>query len=277
MPMWAQTYKNGRTYYREHKESRSHAICPSAGGYIPCHVADDQIGKLIEAIELDSTWLDEVLAIISLKDEVEKVKKERLEVQEKLRRMTKVYVDGLFPDEEYHRQKRLLEMELESLVVPQASAVEEAGKLLREIPKLWAGANLEEKRKLLLSVLDCVYVDAKKTKSIVSIKPKPPFIPVFKVAVLREGSTIQLYQQTRQFSELAMGRVSGGGGGGLNSPSKRQVARIYYKLSQLFYLTWLASADRVIARPVDYFLANPYRRQGQEHPDFSSPNPNPSG
>jgi hypothetical protein len=137
--------------------------------------------------------------------------------------MTKAYVDGLFPDEEYHRQKRLLEMELESLVVPQVSAVEEAGNLLREIPKLWAGANLEEKRRLLLSVLDCVYVDAKKTKSIVSIKPKPPFIPVFKVAVLSGGIVIQLYQQTRQFSKLAMGRVSGGGGGGLNSPSMRRL------------------------------------------------------
>ena len=223
MPMWAQTYKNGRTYYREHKNSRGHAICPSAGSSISCHVADEQIGKAIEAIELDTTWFDEVLAIISLKDEVEKVKKERLEVQEKLRRMTRVYVDGLFPDEEYHRQKRLLEMELESLVVPQASAVEEAGKLLRELPKLWAKANLEEKRKLLLSVLDGVYMDAKKTRSIVSIKPKPPFIPVFKVAVLRESPTIQLYQQTSQFSESANGRVSGGGGGGLNSPSRRRL------------------------------------------------------
>ncbi len=223
MPMWAQTYKNGRTYYREHKNSRGYAICPSAGSSIPCYVADEQMGKMIETIELDPAWLDEVLAIISLKDEVEKVKKERLEVQEKLRRMTKVYVDGLFPDEEYHRQKRLLEMELESLVVPQASAAEEAGKLLRELPKLWAGANLEEKRKLLLSVLDCVYMDAKKTKSIVSIKPKPPFVPIFKVAVLSKESNIQLYQQTRQFSELAMGCVSGGGGGGLNSPSMRRL------------------------------------------------------
>ena len=134
MPMWAQTYKSGQTYYREHKASRSHDVCPASGGSIPCHVADDQISKLVEAIELGPQWLEEVLAIISLKDEVERVKKERQAVQEKLRRMAKAYVDGLFPDEEYHRQKKLLEMELESLVVPAANAAEEAGKLIMNLP-----------------------------------------------------------------------------------------------------------------------------------------------
>ena len=101
-----------------------------------------------------------MLAIVSLKDEMERVKKERKQVQDRLKRMARAYVDGLFPEEEYHRQKRLLEMELESLVVPHANAAEEAGKLLNDLPELWAGANLEERRKLLLAMLDVVYVDA---------------------------------------------------------------------------------------------------------------------
>jgi site-specific DNA recombinase len=149
MPMWAQTYKNGRRYYREHFCSRSHARCPAEGASMHCEVADEQTGRIVEAIELGPKWLEEVLAIISLKDEVERVKKQRHDVQEKLRRMARVYVDNLFPDEEYNRQKRLLEMELESLTVPQANAAEEAGKLLMDLPRLWAGATPEEGRKLL--------------------------------------------------------------------------------------------------------------------------------
>ena len=35
MPMWAQTYKSGRRYYREHRESRSNTQCPAHGGSIP--------------------------------------------------------------------------------------------------------------------------------------------------------------------------------------------------------------------------------------------------
>ncbi len=64
------------------------------------------------------------------------MKIERQQVEEKLRRMTKIYIDGLFLDEEYHRQKRLLEMELESLVVPEASAAEEAGKIIERLAML---------------------------------------------------------------------------------------------------------------------------------------------
>ena len=86
-------------------------------------------------------------------------------------------------------------MELESLVVPAASAAEEAGKLLINLPKLWTEANLEERRKLLLTMLDAVYFEAKKMKSIVAVKPKPPFRPVFQVAASRQGSDIRIVNE----------------------------------------------------------------------------------
>ena len=109
--------------------------------------------------------------------------------------MVKTYHDGLFPDEEYNRQKKLLEMELESLVVPQANAAEEAGKLIMNLKSLWAEANLEEKRKLLFTMLDAVYVDARKSKSVVAIRPKPPFKPIFQVAVTKKGSDIRIINE----------------------------------------------------------------------------------
>jgi site-specific DNA recombinase len=195
MPMWSQTYKNGQKYYREHHESRSIAHCPARGGSIPCHVADDQVGKLIESIELGQRWLEEALAIISLKDEVDRVKKARIATQEKLRRMAKAYIDGIFPDEEYHRQKRLLEMELESLVVPAANAAEEAGKLILNLKSLWGAANLEERRRLLMSMLDAVYFDCKTSKTLIAVRPKPPFKPIFQVAASKEGSGIRIVNE----------------------------------------------------------------------------------
>ena len=206
------------------------AACPAEGASMPCHVPDVQTGWIVEAIELGPKWLEEVLAIISVQDEVQRVKKERKDVQEKLRRMAKAYVDGLFPDEEYHRQKRLLEMELESLVVPQASAAEEAGKLIQDLPKLWAGANLTERRRLLLTMLDAVYVDAKEDKCIVAVKPKPPFRPIFQVATTREGSGIILLNEPPEDAPEAQscfwwrrGRVE--------LPVQRSLSKMYYRLS----------------------------------------------
>ncbi|MFC2021166.1 hypothetical protein ACFLU1_05215 [Chloroflexota bacterium] len=41
-------------------------------------------------------------------------------------------------------------------------------------------------------MLDAVYVDTKQTKSVIAVKPKPPFQPVFHVAPQREGSVIRI-------------------------------------------------------------------------------------
>ena len=88
-----------------------------------------------------------------------------------------------------------MELELESLIIPEVNAAEEAGNLIHNLPRLWAAANLEERRKLLLTMLDAVYVDAKKYKTIVAIKPKPPFIPIFQVAVSRKESPIRILNE----------------------------------------------------------------------------------
>ena len=79
--------------------------------------------------------------------------------------------------------------------LPEADAAGEAGELIMELPDLWAKANLEERRKLLLTMLDAVYVDIKESKSIVAIQPKAPFRPVFEVATTREGSGVLLIKE----------------------------------------------------------------------------------
>jgi len=192
--MWAQTYKNGQRYYREHKNSRSYGVCPARSGSIPCHMADEQVIRLVGNIELGERWQEKVLAIISIKDEADKVNKRQQDIKNRLKRMAKTYIDGLIEDNEYSRQKKVLEMELESLVVPEVRATEEAGKLLQDFPQLWCLANLEEQRKLLVSMLDAVYIDTK-NNLIVAVKPKPPFRPVLQVAASREGSDIRILNE----------------------------------------------------------------------------------
>jgi site-specific DNA recombinase len=195
MPMWSQTYKSGQRYYREHRASRSLEDCPSAGGAIKCEIPDEQMGRVISAIELGPMWQQQVLAIISVKDEVERVKEQRLRVKDKLKRLGKAFVDGVYDEKEYQRQRRQLELELESLVVPEADAAEEAGKLIQQLPDLWAGATLGERRQLLLTMLNGVYVDSKEERRIVALKPKPAFKALFQIATTKEGSGVMLYNE----------------------------------------------------------------------------------
>ena len=99
---------------------------------------------------------------------------------------------GLFDEIEYHRQKKSLEWELESLLIPEVDAAEEAGRLLTDMPKLWSAATLQERHQLLTTILDAVYIDMKDKKSIVSVKAKPAFQAVFRVVTSNDDRRMAL-------------------------------------------------------------------------------------
>ena len=58
------------------------------------------------------------------------------------RRLGTAFVDGLYDDDGYHREKRTLEDKLANLVVPGVDAAMEAGRLLENCPVLWEEADL---------------------------------------------------------------------------------------------------------------------------------------
>ena len=195
MPMWAQTFVNGRRYYREQRGSRGAGYCVGRSGSMFCEVPDEQMGNIISAIVLPDAWVDRVLAQVHLADEVERVGRERKKAEQRLRRLAQVYVDGHVPEEEYRRKKNIQEEKLRSLVVPDADAAVTAGKLLEDLPALWEKADLGERRRILLTMLDAVYVDTVEERSIVAIRPRPAFRPLFEIATTREGSGIVLVNE----------------------------------------------------------------------------------
>jgi len=107
-------------------------------------------------------------------------------------------VDGLYDDESYHREKRSLEDKLANLVAPGVDAAMEAGNLMENLPVLWQEADLTERRKLLMAMLDAVYVDTVEEKSVVAIRPKPAFRPILEVANTRGGSDVVFINGTPQ-------------------------------------------------------------------------------
>jgi len=198
LPMWAQTYNSGSSYYREQRGSRGAGACINQGGSIPGHKADEQMGRILEAIQLPDAWLDAELSKINLQDEAKRVGERRMQVAERLKRLGRAYVDGMVNEEDYSREKQYLKMELEILVVPGAEAAEKAGRLVEHLPELWREADLTERHRLLVTMLDGVYVDARETHSIVMIRPKAPFRAVFWTAVTREWSGVELIRYEPQ-------------------------------------------------------------------------------
>ena len=81
--------------------------------------------------------------------------------------------------------------------VPEVDSAEAAGRLVQNLPELWKAAKLQERHDLIISMIDAVYFDLSSFKSIVAIKPKPPFRPIFEVATAREGSGVILLQNEK--------------------------------------------------------------------------------
>ena len=169
--------------------------CVGRSGSMPCHVPDDQMGKIVSAIVLPEAWMDRVLAQIQLADEIARVAQERKETEQRLKRLGRAYVDGLYSEDDYRRERRYLEDRLASLVVPGVDSAKEAGKLLEHLPQLWEEANLTERRQLRLTMLDAIYVDTMDEKSVVAIRPKPAFMPLFEISTTREGSDVVLFTE----------------------------------------------------------------------------------
>ena len=114
-------------------------------------------------------------------------------MERKLKKLGQVYLDNdLMEYEEFQRQRRQLDEKLASLVVPGIDAVQEAGKLLEDLPRLWRKAELSERRRILMTMLDAVYVECREEKRIVAIKPKPAFRPLFEIAETKARSGIIL-------------------------------------------------------------------------------------
>ena len=87
-----------------------------------------------------------------------------------------------------------MELELESLIIPEVDSIKEPGHLVMDLPRLWGGATIEERRLLLLAMLDAVYVDTK-SNLVVDVKPKTPFrsLPPSR---LREVTPTRIYTAT---------------------------------------------------------------------------------
>ena len=105
-----------------------------------------------------------------------------LQLTDRLRRLTKAYIDGMVPDVEYEGQKQQIQeaLALDGLAVPGQTEALNPGTYLANLPGLWKEATTSERWSLLSMLLDAVYCDVKR-KTLVGVKPKPPFAPIFEL------------------------------------------------------------------------------------------------
>ena len=124
--------------------------------------------------------------------------KQRRQTEERLRRLGRSYIDGVIDDGEYNVQRKLLQDALEALVIPEADAALRAGELLEGLGLVWEKATLEEKHKLLASMLDAVFIDLEASRAIVGLQPKPPFYHLFDSLEHHPDSKVTIFREAKK-------------------------------------------------------------------------------
>ncbi len=174
--LWASASRYGK-YYRD-VSARRGRTCPLPASYVRADELDAQIDRIIRNLTLPQSWQIEVLNIVTSLDERVNVAKQRERIEEKMKRLRKLYSELEMSEAEYELEKRRLEVTLASLTVPKEDETIKAGEKLRSMLAIWDGASEEEKAKMLAIMLEAVYCDTR-LKKIVALKPRGIFLPLF--------------------------------------------------------------------------------------------------
>lgn len=76
-PLWCETTTNGYPLYRERKGARAAANCIVGDKAIRCSVIDEQMEAVIEAIALEPSWKEKIIAKIAAISEHDQILKDR--------------------------------------------------------------------------------------------------------------------------------------------------------------------------------------------------------
>ena len=179
-PLQSDRHRYGGPMYRE----RHSVECDTNERSIMARVVDEQIGVILQAVELRPDWQKRMAKLAVTNREGPDPKK----LREKRKRIGTIYADGVINRAEYKARLAEIDRELNLTSVLDLPTLEEAARLFENIPQLWMEATPEERRKLISPFIERVYVDME-SRLIGAISPVAAFRTLLDKAVARAEST----------------------------------------------------------------------------------------
>ena len=159
--------------YRERHAGRcatNRRSCTSSG-------IDSQIQELFCSLVLPDDWRA-AIARESVQTEGPSVS----DLENDRRRLARAYGDGGYTLEEYEQKLEQINTKLRLAQVSTPIELDEVANLLEDLPALWSGANSDEHRRLLRTLVQDVYVDIA-SKRVVGIAPVAAFRTLIESAI----------------------------------------------------------------------------------------------
>ena len=178
-PLRAQGGKKNHSYYREASLMRGFSDCPHTGMSIQARVADEQIGRVMQAFQFPDDWQETIEKISTGEEERQKVLVERKRLEDRMRRVVEMYEDGALNRVEYEKRRQAIAREMETLVLPDNDNQQMHGVQVETFRDIWPYAKAEEKREICRLLIQSADIDLKE-KRIVRLTPNKEFLWFFK-------------------------------------------------------------------------------------------------
>ena len=155
--LWAH-HLSGHDYYQENASQRG-IPCPNGKSYIRGDMVEDQVSKIISSLMLPTSWRELVIELLSSHDEAVEVQRERVRLEEKLRRLKRQYREVEIAENEYRRELELTQTKVASLVDPEQEETMNLGDHVEGLVSAWESATREEQRDMLRMMLEAIFID----------------------------------------------------------------------------------------------------------------------
>lgn len=144
-------FHRGERKYRDRNTE-----CKHPQKHYPATRLEENFSELIGTLSLPPDWKTLVMEQAMIGDEKPI---DRKSIEERLRRLRYLYVNGDITEAEYTNEKRLLNQQLEDDKVVDLDAIGAVAELIDNLALLWQEATDEERREIAIALFEKVYVD----------------------------------------------------------------------------------------------------------------------
>jgi site-specific DNA recombinase len=160
-----------------YRERHAHE-CLTNESSIVAEVIDKQIATVVHSLQILPDWKAQMAKVAVTSYAGPSIES----LQEKRRRVVRGYVDKGYPEQEYRSRLAEIDHQIEQASVITPPDIEDAIELFSNLPMLWNEATTEERRTLLRSLVEVVYIDIK-AKQVTAIKPTPALSALYGVGI----------------------------------------------------------------------------------------------
>lgn len=171
-----QFVKPGRTRYYRDTSYQWGEKCSQR--MVAAAVIEGQAAAILSSIQLRDDWQERITTLLATPEEIAGAEGRRREILARPERLKRLYVLGDLDESDYLAHSALLKARLPALRPRFLQEVSGAAEALSNLPRIWNAAMAQEKKELLGSAFEAVYV---RDLRIEAVKPRPAFRCLFEL------------------------------------------------------------------------------------------------